>query len=421
MVALKAIILKHQNAPVGIRELLHYDAAEMGALLLKIQELLGLGEFFILSTCNRTELYYLSENDLDRDLIAILCHQKGIFEVGDYESYFTCYHNPYEVLTHLFSVAVGLESVVLGDLQVIHQVKQAYIQANQYKLAGPFFHRMFHAIFHANKRVQNETDLKNGSASVAYAGAEICYELAQNLTQPKILVIGLGEIGGNLAENLLENFFVHQVCVSNRTIDKSLHFAQKYPVQLIPFEELAYHIQAFDIVISAISVNEPLITPSWFQNSSRTRYFIDLGVPRTIHPDIEKLGNVIFNIDDIQYRVNEALEIRKRSVPLAKQIIEEEVNTLLEWSKELSISPVIQQIKEALDQIRKDELARYMNKVDEQSMKFMEEITQNMVQKIIKYPVLQLKAACKRGEQETLVEALKELFTIEKKEPQSKE
>ncbi|GIV43059.1 MAG: glutamyl-tRNA reductase [Bacteroidia bacterium] len=381
MVPVKAIILKHQNAPVSIRELLHYDAAQIDILLLKIQELLGLNEFFILSTCNRTELYYISENHLDKELIAILCHQKGIFEVSNYESYFTCYHNPYEVLTHLFSVAIGLESVVLGDLQVIHQVKQAYIQSNQHKLVGPFFHRMFHAIFHANKRVQNETNLKNGSASVAYAGAEICYELTQNLPQPKILVIGLGEIGGNLTENLLDNFSVSQVYISNRTIDKSLYWAQKYPVQVIPFEELVHRVQEFDIIVSAISMNEPLIIPSWLENSSRTHYFIDLGVPRTIHPDVEKLGNIIFNIDDIQYRVNEALELRKKSIPFAKQIIEEEINALFEWSKELSISPVIQQIKDALDQIRKEELTKYMNKVDEQSMKFMEEITQSMIQK----------------------------------------
>ncbi len=415
MVPLKAIVLKHQNAPVNIRELLHYDSAQIDNLLLKIQELLGLNEFFVLSTCNRTEIYYISENPLDKELVSILCHQKGIFEISNYENYFTFYHDAHEVLSHLFSVAIGLESVVLGDLQIIHQVKQAYIQANQYKLVGPFFHRMFHAIFHANKRVQNETELKNGSASVAYAGAEICYELIQNLTQPKILVIGLGEIGKNLLENLLENFSVNQVFVSNRTIAKTLEFAHKYPVQVIPFEQLPNEIEQFEIIISAISVKEPFITPNWFQNTPKTYNFIDLGVPRTIHPDLEKLGNIIFNIDDIQYRVNEALEGRKKSIPLVKQIIEEEVHSLIEWSKELNISPVIQKIKESLDQIRKEELSKYMNKVDEQSMKFMEEITQSMVQKIIKYPVLQLKAACKRGEEENLIEALKELFTIETK------
>lgn len=420
MVPIKAIVLKHQNAPVNIRELLHYDSSQTDDLILKIQELLGLNEFFVLSTCNRTEIYYISEKNWEKELISVLCHQKGIFEVENYENYFSIYQNPYEVLTHLFSVSVGLESVVLGDLQVIHQVKQAYIQANQYKLVGPFFHRMFHAIFHANKRVQNETELKNGSASIAYAGAEICHELIQNINQPKILVIGLGEIGSNLAENLLENFSVNQICVSNRTISKSLFFAQKYPVQVIPFEQLPNHIEHFDIIISAMNVNEPLITPDWFQNSSHTHYFIDLGVPRNIHPELEKKGNIIFNIDDIQYRVNEALENRKKSIPFVKQIIDEEVKSLLEWSKELSISPVIQQIKESLDQIRKEELAKYMNKVDEQSMKFMEEITQNMVQKIMKYPVLQLKAACKRGEEETLIEALRELFTVEKKELQPK-
>lgn len=420
MVPLKAVVLKHQYAPISIREVLHYDTSQIDEILIKIQELLGLQEFFILSTCNRTELYYISENNYDKELVSILCHQKGIFEIENYIQYFVFYHQSIEALRHLFSVSIGLESVVLGDLQIIHQVKQAYIQANQHRLIGPFFHRMFHTIFHVNKRVQNETELKSGSASVAYAGAEICYEIAQNLNQPKILIIGLGEIGRNLTENLLENFSLSHVYLSNRSIEKAFAFSQKYPVQVIPFEQIPNQIQEFDIIISAISVQEPFIQPEWFIHSTKTHYFIDLGVPRTVHPDIEKLGNILLNIDDIQYRVNKALEGRKKSIPLAKQIIEEEVHSLINWSKELVISPVIQQIKESLEQIRKEELAKYMNKVDEKSMKFMEEITQSMVQKIIKYPVLQLKAACKRGEEETLVEALKELFTIEKKEVQVK-
>jgi len=415
MVPLKAIILTHQNTPVHIRELFHFDNAQIESFIYKIQELIGLTEFFVISTCNRTEIYYISENNYEKNLVTLLCHEKGIFETSGYENYFLSITDTYSALNHLYSVAIGLESVVIGDLQIIHQVKQAYILANQYKLVGPFFHRMFHSIFHANKRVQNETEFKNGSASIAYAGAEICNEIIQNINDPKILVIGLGEIGGNLSENLMENFGVNQLFISNRTIEKSIEFAKKYPVQILEFSKIKEHILDFDVIICAISVNEPLITPDWIENSSKTHYFIDLGVPRTVHPNIEQLGNVIFNIDDIQYRVNEALEIRKKSIPLVKQIIDEEVKSLLDWSKELTISPVIQQIKDALDQIRKEELSKYLNKVDEQSMKWLEEVTQNMVQKIIKYPVLQLKAACKRGEEETLVEALKELFTIEKK------
>ena len=418
MIALKAIVLSHQNAPVHIREQLHYDTSQTESFIIKVQELLGLTEFFLLSTCNRTELYYNSERNLNSELIALLCHQKGIFGVQEkgFEKYFEVIEDPYWALKHLFSVAVGLESVVLGDLQVIHQVKQAYVLANQQKVVGPFFHRMFHAIFHANKRIQNETNLKNGAASVAYAGAEICNEIVHNLYQPKILVLGLGEIGTHLAENLIENFRVQNLFVCNRTNEKSLKFAQKYPIQIIDFQNVKQKIFEFDVIISAISVNEPFITPDNSNLSEKTQYFIDLGVPRTVHPDLEKLGKVIFNIDDIQCRVNEALAIREKSVPLAQNIIEEEVRSLMEWSKELSISPVIQQIKEALEQIRKEEIARYLNKVDETSLKWIEEVTQNIVNKIVKYPVLNLKAACKRGEADTLIDALRELFTVEKKE-----
>ncbi len=415
MVLLKAILLTHHNAPVSIRELLYYDSNQIERLILNIQELLGLNEFFVISTCNRTEIYYLSEKNFDKELITLLCHEKGIFNVTEFEKYFVSIPDTYGALIHLFSVAVGLESVVLGDLQIIHQVKQAYILANEHKLVGPFFHRMFHAIFHVNKRVQNETNLKNGSASVAYVGAEICNELIQNLNQPRILILGLGEIGSHLTENLIDNFGVNSLYVSNRSIEKSLAFAQKFPVQVLPFEEVKNKIQEFDIVISAISVHEPFITPDLIQNSPQTIHFIDLGVPRTIHEDVQKLGSILFNIDDIQYRVNEALEIRRKSIPHAKSIIEEEIKALLDWSNELSISPVIQQIKDALEQIRKEELAKYLHKADSQSMKLMEEITQSMVKKIIKYPVLQLKAACKRGEADTLIEAIKDLFTIEKK------
>lgn len=417
-VSFHAISITHEHAPVHIREKFYLTDSEVRTLLQSLQDLLGISEVFVLSTCNRTEVYYLSEQVLSDEILSLLAKQKGYFEpIATLFPYFQIFDSTYESLEHLFSVAAGMKSAILGDLQIIHQVKQAYILANEMQSAGPFLHRMFHQIFHLNKRIQNETGLKEGSASLAYAAAEAIFQHASNIPNPHLLIIGLGDMGKNTCINLVKNFGFTNITLANRTPEKALALANELNLNNLPLDLALQQISSFELLLTAINTPEPLITPDLLRPHPNLCMAVDLSVPRAIHQDLDTLQNLtILNVDTLQIIVQNAIEQRKNHLPKAKLIVKEEVLSLLEWSNELSISPIIQQMKQALEQIRKEELARYFNKMDEQSQKWAEQITQNMINKILKYPVLQIKAACKRGEQETLLQVLKDLFTIQEKQ-----
>jgi glutamyl-tRNA reductase len=183
------------------------------------------------------------------------------------------------------------------------------------------------------------------------------------------------------------------------------------------FGEVEEQILASDIVISSVRLDSPLITKELLKNQSRStvQYLIDLSVPRSIKKDVEQLdGVVMYDLDEIQQRANEALERRLAAVPDVKAIIADAIGDFNDWSKETIVSPTIHKLKKALEQIRKEEVARYAKKLNEQELKKVEQITASMMQKIIKLPVLQLKAACKRDEAETLIDVLNDLFNLEK-------
>lgn len=419
----KALTLSHQTAPVAIREQVHVPGALCQQLLSRIQEVLGLEEVLVLSTCNRTEIYYVSESDLSAELIKILAIEKGLKAPDRLTPYFSVINDHFEASRHLFEVSMGLHSTVIGDIQISNQVKQAYRYCADQKLAGPFLHRILHTIFHTHKRVQQETAYRDGAASVSYAAAELANELMNNWETPSVLVLGLGEMGSDVARNLVGSHF-SRIAVSNRTREKSDAMALETGAEIIDWEAWETHAAQFDVILSAVTAEKPIVTRSVLTGGAseiRTKYLIDLSVPRSIAADVEELDGVItFNIDEIQLRTNEVVERRKAAIPRVNKIISQEISGLTEWSKELSISPTIHKLKDALEQIRQEELARYLKHADEKETELVNKVTKSMMNKIMKLPVLQLKAACKRGEEETLIDLLNGLFNLEQqpvKEP----
>jgi glutamyl-tRNA reductase len=219
------------------------------------------------------------------------------------------------------------------------------------------------------------------------------------------------------------NTSLKNVTITNRTISKAEELAKTCPVKVIPFENIWDAIQESDVIIGSISREEPIITKDKVKelNILSYKYFIDISVPRSVEPKVEEIpGVLVYNIDHIKNRATEALEKRIQSIPLVKKIIEDSILEFNDWTKEMSVSPVINKLKNALEQIRQEELSRYMKHLNEDETKKVEMITRNMMQKIIKLPVLQLKAACKRGEAETLIDVLNELFDLEKQPSEEK-
>ncbi|CAN5558259.1 glutamyl-tRNA reductase [soil metagenome] len=411
----KAIGLSYSNAPIEIREKIAIDETVCKRLLKYFREFTDLTDVLILSTCNRTEVYYNSETDQSETILKLIGIEKNLADIQLLKNYFTIYNDHDQAVEHLFNVAVGLEAQVVGDMQISNQVKRAYQLTADENMAGPFLHRLLHTIFFTNKRVVQETSFRDGAASVSYASAELISELTLDIPNPKILVIGLGEIGADLCKNLC-NEPDKDIYITNRTFSKAEALAQECGLNTVPFEDVDLHIKDADVVVCAIGSHTPFITKEKLQEVEilRFKFFIDLSVPRSIDLSIEDLpGVLLYNIDNIKAKTSEALNKRMAAVPEVKQIVKESIADFSGWSEEMIVSPTIQKLKNALEQIRQQELARYLKNLSGEESLLVDKITKNMMQKIIKLPVLQLKAACKRGEAETLIDVLNDLFNLE--------
>jgi glutamyl-tRNA reductase len=234
------------------------------------------------------------------------------------------------------------------------------------------------------------------------------------LANPKILITGLGEIGEDVVKTLYEKNITN-LTICNRTKEKSLETAEKFACSILDFESLPSQISHYDIIVSTVRAEKPIIKKSYFENNKSIKYLFDLSVPRSIESDTDSVaGLVLYGLDEIQKRTDDAMEKRMAAIPEVKAIINEMVTDLENWSKELLVSPTIQKLKSALETIRQEEMSRYLKTMTQEEVEKMDKITSAMMQKIIKLPVLQLKAACKRGEAETLIDVLNDLFDLEK-------
>ncbi|MEM9832971.1 MAG: glutamyl-tRNA reductase [Bacteroidota bacterium] len=414
----KAISLTYKNSPVEIREQVALSPEEANLLSYKIKEITSAQDVLILSTCNRTEVYYSHAENLSDTLIKLIGLVKGFTNTDAYNPYFTRLNNSQSAMRHLFQVAVGLESQVIGDLQITNQVKRAYQASADADMAGPFLHRLLHAIFYTNKRVVQETAFRDGAASVSYAATEMIQHLTGKFDDPQVLLIGLGEIGEDVAKNLGDSKNrPPRIAITNRTRVKAQAMADTYGFKVYDFAYLPQAIAESEIIVSSVAMSQTLISQTSLSSISvrpSTR-FIDLSIPRSIEPSVTKIPSTyLYNIDDIRNRADQALSQRLAAVPDVKFIIEESLRDLQQWAQEMEVSPTIQRLKNALEQIRQEEMSRYLKDLDDTQRQQVEKITRGMMQKIMKLPVLQLKAACKRGEAETLIDVLNDLFDLEK-------
>jgi glutamyl-tRNA reductase len=392
------------------------DDLAIERLLLKLKDFFGVADALILSTCNRTEVYYSHESDLSIELIKLIGIERGLEDAIGYLDYFQVLNNDQEAVTHLFRVSMGLEAQVVGDIQISNQVKRAYQTAADLELAGPFLHRLMHTIFFTNKRVVQETAFRDGAASLSYATIELIESLTQNIFQPRILLIGVGEIGEDVAKNMV-HLPAAQIKIANRTLAKAEEIGLPLGFEVIPFESCLAAIEEADVVVCSIRMAEPFITKAMIESINIPSYkvLIDLSVPRSIETTVEELpGVVLYNVDNIRSKASAALQNRLEAIPSVEAILKESIEEFGTWQKEMVVSPTIQKLKQALEQIRQEELGRYLKNADEKEFVLIDKITKSMMQKILKVPVVQLRAACQRDQANEMIELITDLFDLEK-------
>lgn len=408
---LKALSLSYLEAPIEIREQLTFSEAETKGWLIHLKEFWGIDEAFLISTCNRTEVYYNHSTSPEQLLKILACYRTLNSDLV--RPYFQFYDTATNAISHLLRVGIGLESQVLGDLQIIGQVKDAYQWCADVDMAGPYLHKLLHTLFFINKKVVQETNFRSGSASVAYATKELIEDLVADKSQP-ITLIGLGAIGMPILKNLLENGYT-DITVCNRSKEKAEPYIVGSGVKYLPFESWKSGLSS-TIVISALAGNLIHISSPdlAIRQQSSFQYLIDLGMPRSIdQAAANNDGIVLFNLDNIQSKVSEALHLRTGAIPHVERIIESAQNEFEEWAKEMQVSPVIHRIKHSLEQIRQEEMGRFLKRASQEQAEWADELTRNLMQRLMKTHVVALKAACKRDEAEQLVTVLNQLFTTD--------
>lgn len=411
----RALVLSYKNTPLEIREMVSMET-DSSDFLINLKDSIGIEEAMLVSTCNRTDIYFSSKDNVEGKILSAIAAYKGINK-NTLEDHFQKLGTK-QATNHLFRVALGLESRVLGDIQISNQVKRAYQQSADINLAGPFLHRLMHTIFYANKRVVQETQLQDGAASVASVAVNLIDQFVSTIENPRVALVGLGEIGQNTLENLNKEDI--DLTIVNRTRSKAEKIAEEQRVSVGDFENLKHIISENDVIISAVSAKKKIINSDSIPKNTLRKLFIDLSVPRSIDQDIESFGGIaLYNVDQLNERTEKAKSLREQAIPHVEAIISEALSGFDTWRSEMEVSPTIQRLKQTLEKIRREELARY-SKVSDSEMKLLEVATKNMVQKVIKLPVLHLKAACKRGEAETLVGVLNDLFNLEAQEVENK-
>jgi len=412
----RAISLSHKTAPVQIRELISLDEQSIQRILLRLKEFFSLSDALIISTCNRTEVYYGHDLDLSTEIIKLIGLERGLADVVNYLEYFEVFNEDRLAITHLFRVSMGLEAQVVGDIQISNQVKRSYQTAADLEMAGPFLHRLMHTIFFTNKRIVQETAFRDGAASLSYATIELIESLTSNTYQPRILLIGVGEIGEDVAKNMVY-LPDAKVKITNRTQAKAEEIAGPLGFEVVPFENVETAMEEADVIVCSIMKNEPFITKELVKRFDILSYklFVDLSVPRSIETSIEDVpGVILYNVDNIRSKASEALEKRLAAIPQVESIIEESIEEFHNWKKEMMVSPTINKLKQSLEQIRQEELSRYLKNADEKEYILIDKITKSMMQKILKVPVVQLRAACQRDQAEEMIEIITDLFDLEK-------
>ncbi|MDE3236700.1 MAG: glutamyl-tRNA reductase [Bacteroidota bacterium] len=323
---------------------------EQYAVLLEKAKDLGIKELFVLSTCNRTEIYGLAPATV---LINLLCEQtageKDLFQQ-------LCYiKQGDEAIQHIFSVGAGLDSQILGDYEIVGQMKLAVKFAKEKGCIGAFMERLFNTVLQSSKSIKNQTALSGGTVSVAFAAIQYLRENVQALNTKKTVVIGIGKIGRNTCKNLVD-YIGADFTVMNRTDEKAEELAQELNVAFAPYDNLNEQVEKADIVIVATNSETPIIYKQQLLNSN-AKVLIDLSIPNNIDPRTSELAHIdLVNVDDLS-KINDAtLQKRMAEVPKAKTIINEHIGDFNEWLQTRKHAPVLKAIKQKLNDMQHCEL-----------------------------------------------------------------
>jgi glutamyl-tRNA reductase len=401
-----AIGLSYKKADAEMRGKFSLDEKAKTNLLHQAKEE-GLESLVVTSTCNRTEIYGFAQHPFQ--LIKLLCeNSQGTVE--DFQKVAFVYKN-HEAISHMFRVGTGLDSQILGDFEIISQLKNAFVQSKNHQLANAFLERLVNAVIQASKKIKTETEISSGATSVSFAAVQYIFKNVEAISSKNILLFGPGKIGRNTCENLVKHTKHEQITLINRTKDKAEKIAKKLNVIVKDYAELQLEIQKADVVVVATGAQNPTIDKA-ILNLKKPLLILDLSVPKNVHENVTHIDGVsLVHMDQLAEITDETLEKRKKHIPAAEAIIEEIKDEFIAWTKQRKFAPTIHALKAKLNAIKEGELNVQRKKITNFDEEQAELISARIIQKITNHFANHLK------EDETVVdesiEWIEKIFQLE--------
>jgi len=412
--------ISHHTASVDVRERMWLSVDETRHVLSALKERF-FNECMVVSTCNRTEVYGVLRDPAVNEVNAlrVLLDAKNAPEGVRPEHFFT--NRAGAAVHHLFKVAAGIDSMVIGDIQILNQVKEAFQSAGEQHALGPILNRLMQATLHVGKRVRAETSLCEGAVSVSYAAVELASKIFADLSRKSALLIGAGETGELTLKHLVGKG-VNHIKVANRTRAKAEALVADLSGTVINYEQFVDALHTVDIVITSVSSDAYILGPEEIHAVMHRRwntplFIIDIGVPRNVDPGARKIENVfLYDIDALKTIVDRNLDKRKTEIPRVTTIIRQEMVDFLRWHRSLEVAPTIQDLSTAFEQVRQQEVEQNINRFLPEDRELVDLVTRRIVNKLLHQPLRVLKEGSENGSggPETMVriKALRELFGI---------
>ncbi len=418
-----AVGVSHRTAPVELRETIDFARRGLPVALEALRERNLAREAVVLSTCNRAEIYAGAESDAAAESFGRFISEFNGVAWDALSPHLVVYRGP-EAVDHLFRVAAGLDSLVVGEPQILGQVKEAFSTATELKATGALTHRLFTTAFSVGKRVRSETGLGEGAVSVSFAAIALAKKIFGRLKGLNVLVLGAGEMATLTATHLRAQE-VGQLTIASRTLASAESLARELKGQAVPWTSLSQALSAADIVVTATGSPDPVLTRAAVEDAMRPRrgrplFLIDIALPRDVEPEAGSLDQVfLYNIDDLQTIVKENLARRSTEVQRAESIVREEVDRFRAWMQSRDVVPTVVALRQQFDAIRVAELHRLEPKLaalPPEARARVDEITHLIVEKLLLTPTEQLKAADDEAMALAYADALNRLFKLRTKE-----
>ncbi len=409
----------YRQTPIELRDRIALSTVQQQEVAEKLRQLLPLQELTILSTCNRTEFYFSAPNceEVTKHLKEILIQRWNVEEL--HTQAYEYFH--LDAARHLFRVASSLDSMILGEPQILGQLKDSYQRFEEWKWVGSQFHSLFPRAFHAAKRIRTETSISNFAVSISYAAVELAKRIFSDLRQQSVLIIGAGEMAELALQHLRRQGF-DQLYVINRTYPNAVQLAEKFGGHALRFEQLEENLCRADIIISSTGASHFILTQSMVRKCLKNRrgrsmFLIDIAVPRDIEPEINELpGAYCYDIDDLQNVVQRNQQERERQAEQAGEILEQEIEKVHDWFRARSAVPTIKKLRESYHTIGQAELEKALRRLQDLSpeqQQIVERMVYNLVNKLLHPPTKNLRELGRREEAHLYLNALQELFALE--------